>query len=179
MKQWKMLSKENVITGNKFLTIEKHKVQAPDGTVINDWQIVITPNFVNIVAVTKEDKFLILKQNKYASDGESLAPVGGYIEPEEDPLVAAKRELQEETGYASDEWIDMGNYIIDSNRGCGKAYLYLAKNIYKVSEPTEIDMELPEILFLTKPEIESAISKNQFKVLPWVTNILFALKQLK
>lgn len=94
MKQWKMLSKENVITGNKFLTIEKHKVQAPDGTVINDWQIVITPNFVNIVAVTKEDKFLILKQNKYASDGESLAPVGGYIEPEEDPLVAAKRELQ-------------------------------------------------------------------------------------
>ena len=178
MKQWKTHSKENVMTGNKFLSIEKHKVEAPDGTVINDWQIVVTPDFVNIVAVTKDGKFLILKQNKYAVEGDSLAPVGGYIESGEDPFEAAKRELQEETGYASDEWIDMGNYIIDSNRGCGKAFFFLAKNIYKVSEPTEIDMELPAILFLTKQEIESAIDRNQFKVLPWVTKILLALKQL-
>ena len=179
MKLWKTLSKEPFISGNKFLRVEKHKVEAPDGTIIDDWQIVITPDFVNIVAVTKDEKFLILKQNKYAVDGESLAPVGGYIEPGEDPLNAAKRELQEETGYASDEWIDLGSYIIDSNRGCGKSFLFLAKNIYKVSEPTEIDIELPEIHFFHKSEIETALKNNQFKVLPWVTNILFALKQLK
>lgn len=178
MKDWKTLSKELVHPGNKFLKVENHKVIAPNGQVIEDWQTIIAPDFVSITAVTDEDKFIILRVNKYAVQHSSIATVGGYIEPGEKPLDAAKRELLEETGYESPDWVPMGNYIIDSNRGCGNVYFFLAKNAKKIGEPTEIDIENPEVILMSKNEIEHAINNNEFKVLPWATNILLALKYL-
>lgn len=178
MKNWKTLTKETVLSTNKFLTVEKHKVELHDGEIIPDWQYIITPDFANIVAVTKDNKFIIIKTYKYAVKEISLSPVGGYIELGEEPLACAKRELLEETGYIADEWIYLGDYVVDSNRGCGRAYSYLAKGAQKVSEPNDGDLEEQEILLLTRGELEKAISQNEFKVLPWIANILMALRKL-
>ena len=178
MKSWKTLSKETILKTNKFLTVEKHKVELPDGRIILDWQKVITPDFISVVVLTSENKFLIMRQFKYAVQEISLAPVGGYIEPGEIPIDAAKRELMEETGYSADEWITLGNYIVDSNRGCGTAYLFLALNAQKVVEPNNDDLEEQEILFLSRNELETAITNKEFKVIPWLTNILLSLRYL-
>ena len=43
---------------------------------------------------------------------------GGKMELVE-PLAAAKRELLEETGYESDDWVSLGSYRVDPNRGWG------------------------------------------------------------
>ena len=178
MEKWKTISKETVLKTNKFLTVEKHKVQLPDGKIIPDWQTVITPDFISVVVVTEEEKFLVVKQFKYAVKEISLAPIGGYIEPDEIPLDAAKRELMEETGYTAAEWISLGNYVVDSNRGCGTAHLFLAKGAKKISEPNNDDLEEQEILFLSREELEAAISNGEFKVVPWLANILASLRYL-
>ncbi len=178
MKTWKTLSSETILNSNKFLSVEKHKVELPDGKIIHDWQKVITPDFISVVVVTNENKFLIIRQYKYAINEISLAPVGGYIEPDEIPLDAAKRELMEETGYSADEWISLGSYVVDSNRGCGTANLFLAMNAKKIAEPDNDDLEEQEILLLTRDELETAISQNEFKVVPWLTNILLSLRFL-
>lgn len=178
MMPWKKISSENILDGNKFLSVEKHSVQLPDGKIIPDWQIVITPDFVNVVAVTDENKFIIIRQYKYAVGGETLSIIGGYIEKNEIPLYAAKRELLEETGYYSDEWISLGNFLVDSNRGCGNAHLFLAKNAKKISEPDSGDLEEQEIILLTRSEVEKSLSEGEFKTLPWVTNILSAFRIL-
>jgi ADP-ribose pyrophosphatase len=175
---WKTLSKKIVLTRGKFLTVEDHKIEFPDGKIIEDWPWVITPDFINLLAVTADQKFICLKHPKYAIDGITLAPVGGYMEKDEEPLAAAKRELLEETGYVANEWIDLGTFVVDSNRGCGKGFLFFAKNAVKVSEPTEIDMENPEIIFLTKDELISAILNGEFKVLSYALTISLALTKL-
>ena len=90
MVQWKTLSKKVILQGNRFLTVENHTVELPDGRIILDWQWIITPDFVNVVAITEDERFLCFRQTKYAVQGTSLAPVGGYMEPGEDPLKAAK-----------------------------------------------------------------------------------------
>ena len=178
MEKWKTLSKETILKTNKFLAVEKHKVQLPDGQIIPDWQTVITPDFISVVVLTDENKFLVIRQFKYAVKEISLAPVGGYIEPNEIPLNAAKRELMEETGYTASEWISLGDYVVDSNRGCGTAYLFLAKGANKISEPNNDDLEEQEILLLSREELESAISNGEFKVVPWLANILLSLRYL-
>jgi ADP-ribose pyrophosphatase len=178
MKKWKTLSKETILSTNKFLTVEKHSVQLPDGKIIPDWQWVITPDFTNVVAITSEYKFITIRQYKYGLDGISLSPVGGYMESGEDPLESAKRELLEETGFIADKWISIGRGITDSNRGCGTAYFFLATEAHKLSEPNSGDLEEQEILFLTKEEVSDALDRGEFKTLPWATCVALALRKL-
>jgi hypothetical protein len=60
-----------------------HAIQLQDGQTIPEWVWLVTPDFVNVIAVTQDGRFLCFQQNKYAIEGLSLAPVGGYIDPGE------------------------------------------------------------------------------------------------
>jgi len=101
MNQWKTLSKEIVLRGSSYLSVEHHTIELPDGRIIDNWPWLIMPDYVNVVAIDVEGRFLCFRQTKYAIEGTSLAPVGGYIDSGEEPLAAAQRELLEETGYVA------------------------------------------------------------------------------
>lgn len=175
MQPWKTRSRSTILHHGPYLTVENHTVELPDGRVISEWPWVITPDFVNVVAVTEQDEYLCFRQVKYGVEGASLAPVGGYIEPDEDPLDAAKRELLEETGYEASDWIDLGSYRVCGNRGFAMAYFYLAREARSVTEPDADDLEEQELLRLSRSEVEAALETAEFKVLPWATVVSLAL----
>ncbi len=179
LRPWKTISRETILEHNKFLTIENHVIELPDGQIINDWAWIVAPDAVLVVAVTPEDKFLCFNQTKYAVDGTSLAPVGGHMEADETPLNAAKRELIEETGYTSENWIDLGRYRADSNRGIAMRYLFLAQDATLTAAPDNDDLEDQHLLLLSRDEIETALDNNEFKVVVWATVIALALRKLK
>jgi ADP-ribose pyrophosphatase len=176
MNPWKTLSRQVILEHSKFLTVENHSVELPNGQVIEDWPWVVTPDFVNVLAVTRQGEFLIFRQTKYGVEGTSLAPVGGYIEPGEDSLSAAKRELLEESGYQAQKWISLGQYRVDSNRGAGSAHFYLALEADQVQEIHSDDLEEQQLLLLNMAEIEAALLSFQFKVLPWIAIVAMALQ---
>ncbi len=178
MRPWKTLSKETVLDCSKFLRVEMHAVELHDGHVIHEWPWVITPDFINVVAVTKAGQFLCFRQTKYAVAGETLAPVGGYLEPGEEPLAAAKRELMEETGYKAESWQALGSYWVDANRGAGQAYLYLAQGAHKVAEPDADDLEEMELMLMDAAAVGEALDAGQFKVLPWAAAVALALRRM-
>jgi ADP-ribose pyrophosphatase len=128
--------------------------------------------------VTQDDKFLCLRQTKYSVEGTSLAPVGGYLEPGEDPLTAARRELLEETGYEAPDWISLGRYPVDGNRGAGTAYLFLAQGARRVTKANADDLEEQELLHLSRFEVEAALASGAFKLLPWTAAAALALLYL-
>ncbi len=179
MESWRTRSRRVILNYSKFLVVEEHTVELPDGQVIVDWPWLITPDFVNVVAVTQEGQFLCFRQTKYGIEGASLAPVGGFLEPGEDPLLAGQRELLEETGYEAGEWIPLGNYRVDANRGAGMAYFFLARGARRVAEATPDDLEEQELLYLTRSEMEAALASRQFKVLPWTAIVALALRHLE
>ena len=179
MESWKTLSRRVILDHSKFLVVEEHTVELPDGQIIYDWPWVITPDFVNVVAVTRDDLLLCFRQTKYGIEGTSLAPVGGYLEPGEAPLAAAQRELLEETGYEAAEWTDLGRYRVDANRGAGMAYFFLARQAYRVGEPDADDLEEQEMLLLTRDQIQAALDAGDFKLLPWATIVALALRRME
>jgi ADP-ribose pyrophosphatase len=178
MQPWKTLSRHTVLDRGRFLTVEDHTIELPDGRIIENWPWVITPDYVNIVALTDDVRFLCFRQTKYSVEGVSLAPVGGYIDPGEDPLAAAKRELLEETGYQASTWIKLAHLPIDGNRGVGTAHLFMARGAHPVSEIDADDLEEQELFLLSRAEVEAALDAGEFKLLPWATAIALALRKL-
>ena len=174
-KLMKTLERELVLDLSPFLKVEKHRVELPDGRVIEDWPWIISPDFVCVVLITDEGKYLVFRQTKYSVHGSTLAPVGGYIEPDETPLGAAKRELLEEVGYEARHWESLGKFAVDANRGNGTAHFFLAREGYPVAQPDADDLEAQEMLFLTRAEVEAAVARGAFKVLPWQTIMALAL----
>jgi len=86
MEPWRTMARRRVLHLGRYLTVEIHRVALPDGHVIEDWPWVITPDYVNVVVQTVQEEWVCFRQTKYAVSGMSLATVGGYIEPGEDPL---------------------------------------------------------------------------------------------
>lgn len=178
MRLWKILSRQTILHHSKYLTVEEHTVELPDGQIIDNWPWVITPEYVNVAAITEQGTFLCFRQTKYAVNGLTLAPVGGYLEPDENPLDAAKRELLEETGYEAPIWISLGRYPVEGNRGCGAAHLFLARDARLVAEPNADDLEEQHLLHLSRNEIEAAVTNGDFNVLAWTTVMVLALWHL-
>jgi ADP-ribose pyrophosphatase len=172
---WKMRQSEIILNTPPWLVVENHVVELPGGQIIPDWTWVITPNFVNVVVQMQDGRYQFFRQWKYGFDRISLAPIGGYIEPNEAPLSAAKRELLEEMGCEADDWVDLGVYRVDANRGAGIANLFFARNAKKVAEPVAGDLEMQELITLTKDDVLQAIKKGDFRGLAWVANVALAL----
>jgi 8-oxo-dGTP pyrophosphatase MutT (NUDIX family) len=179
MSSWKTLSRRILLSHSKYLTVEEHSVELPDGRVIDNWPWIITPDFVNVVPVTSDNHFLLFRQEKYAIDGLSLAPVGGYLEAGEEPLHAAQRELLEEMGCAADEWVHLGSFKAGANRGIATGHLYLALGAQRVAEPDSDDLEEQERLCLSEREVEDALLNKEFKLVPWAANVGLALLALR
>lgn len=177
IQSWKTLSKRTLLKHGKYLTVESHTVELPDGRIIPDWPWVISPDFIIVQAITLEGKFLCFHQTKYGVDGTTLAPVGGYIEPSENPLEAAKRELKEETGHVADDWVSLGTYRVGGNRGFGMAHLFMARGSRRVTQPVTDDLEEQHILHLSRSEMEKALTDGKFRVLAWAAAAALALRK--
>lgn len=175
MESWNTIKREQVLDLSPFLKVEQHTVVLPDGQVIEKWPWIITPDFVNIAVITTAGEYLVFRQTKYSITGTTLAPVGGYIEPGEEPLAAAKRELLEETGFEAEHWENLGEFSVDGNRGNGIAHFFLAREAHPVAQIDADDLEEQELLRLSRAEVEAAVARGSFKVLPWQTVMALAL----
>jgi len=178
LRPWQTLSRKTILSHNKFLMVESHVVQLPDGQIIPDWAWVTIPSAAIVLAVTDDEQFLCFRQTKYAVEGTTLAPVGGMLEPGESPLDGARRELLEEMGCEASQWINLGSYILDPNRGIATMHLFLALHARQVAEPNSDDLEDQEMLRLSRSEIECALTTGEFKVLAWSTVVALALNAL-
>lgn len=75
----------------------------PETGKINDYAVLDSPNWVNIIPVTRDKKIVLVEQYRHGTDSITLEIPGGLRNPGEDPADGAARECMEETGYSSTE----------------------------------------------------------------------------
>lgn len=171
-------SRRTVLDLAPWTTVEAHAVELPDGRIVENWPWVVLPEYAIVVAVTADGAFLVFRQTKYGVEGTTLSPPGGYLDPGEEPAVAARRELLEETGYEAQSWTSLGSFVVDGNRGCGTGHLFLARGARRVAAPDADDVEAQELLVLDRAEVERALLAGEFKVLSWAAAVALALVRL-
>ena len=86
-----------------FLKIRKDHARMPDGS-ISTREYINHPGAVAILAILDNGKLIMERQFRYAPQREFVEIPAGKIDPGEDILLTAQRELLEETGYVAKEW---------------------------------------------------------------------------
>lgn len=97
----KTISKEVKYKG-KILDVELHQVELPDGST-STREILKHNGAVAILALTKDNEVILVEQYRKAVESNTLEIPAGKLELGEDPLEAAVRELEEETGYKAEK----------------------------------------------------------------------------
>ncbi len=82
-----------------------------------------------VILAFKGDKILLVKQFRYPMKEVMLELPAGKLEQGENPFEAAKRELEEETGYCANKWTDLGYVYTSPGYSDEKLYLYKAEDL--------------------------------------------------
>ncbi len=109
---------------------------------------------VIIIPVTDDDKYvMIIESRPNIKNGVAIEFPAGMVDPGEEPIVAAKRELLEETGYSCKDIIEIENHFQD--QGCSNAIIriYLATGCKKTTEQRLDDTESIKYVEMTYDEI--------------------------
>lgn len=105
---WQKLESETVYE-NKWYSVRRDKVIRPDGKP-GEYNVVEALDGAFVLALDEDERIQLIRKYRYATDIYSLEVPAGGIEIDEDPLAAAKRELQEELGLAAGHWRQLGKF---------------------------------------------------------------------
>lgn len=124
---WKTISTETILS-DYHATVNKNKVELPDGAVIEDFYTLTIPDAAMVCAITSDGQVLLKSEFRYAVGTDVIECPAGMMEKGEEPLTAAKRELLEETGYSSDDWTYFGSTLESTSKLTNTMHLFLARN---------------------------------------------------
>jgi ADP-ribose pyrophosphatase len=174
-RDWKLVSQEVIYQCLPFLSLQKQVILLPDGRKIDDYHYLQMPEASVISAMTADDKVILLEGYKHGPGRISTFLPGGQVDDGETPLLAAQRELLEETGYESDHWFSLGSYVPHSNYGCGRAHLFRAMNARRVSEPNSGDLGETEVRVLDFNNILKLVKQGKIDSLSTVAAIMLTV----
>ena len=176
---WEVLAAEVVYDCPPYIRVEKQEVLLPDGRRIEDYHKLVMPSFCVICAFTEANDLVLLRGYKHGIGRVELSLPGGFIEPNEDPLASAKRELIEETGYSVEEWRFLGEFVPHGNYGGGRVYVFMAKKASRKQNPNSGDLETTEVEVMKMERVQESIRDGKISSLSSVAAIGLATPHLE
>lgn len=179
MKKWKTLSTEKVFT-SAAVNLVRESCELEDGRVKSDYMILEALDWVNIIALTKENKILLVEQYRHGAQIFCLEIPGGSMDcREEQPEAAARRELKEETGFEAGELVSSlvhyPNPALQNNR----LHTFLFKDCFRGGAPQWDEFEEMEVSEVTLQELEEKIKKGQINHSLILASLFLLWPQLK
>ena len=160
IKEWKVLESEYLVR-RPWLTARRDRLELPDGRIIPEYYVLEYPDWVNVIAITKDGQFVMERQYRHAARKISLELPCGVMEEGETPLVAAQRELLEETGFGGGQWKKLMELSPNPSAMSNTTHCFLAIGVEKIAEQHLDETEELPVLFMTKEEVKRMLNENQ------------------
>lgn len=122
---WRVLF-EKVIVDRRWLRVREQRVRLPNGHHIDEFHLIEGPDWASVLAMTPNGELVMVRQYRHGIARASLELPAGVIEPHEPPLLAAQRELREETGYTARDWLPLMTVSTEPARHTTHAHFFVA-----------------------------------------------------
>ena len=160
IKEWKVLESEYLVR-RPWLTARRDRLELPDGRIIPEYYVLEYPDWVNVIAITKDGQFVMERQYRHAARKISLELPCGVMEEGETPLEAAQRELLEETGFGGGQWKKLMELSPNPSAMSNTTHCFLAIGVEKIAEQHLDETEELSVLFMTKEEVKRMLNEDQ------------------
>lgn len=184
---------------SRFLKVQQHRVRMPPDSdnIIDDWLWIDYHDRINVLVEapveqdnSQERHFYVFEQSKYALESRnSIAIVGGIIEPGEQAEQAAQREVAEEMHVSCLTFKLLGRFRTDVNRGMGWTNSFLALDCKKITERSfsndafnveEVgvaDTERQDLQTVPLSKLRELAAQGKFLEIQWTATVATALLQ--
>lgn len=146
-------TKTTPIYDGKIVKLQVDDVTLPNGNVAKR-EIIKHPGAVAVIAVTDEGKLVLVEQYRKALERSIIEIPAGKLEPGEEPIVTARRELEEETGYGAQSFTYLQAFATSPGFADEIIHLFVAKDLYKIENKAELDED--EFVELLEVSLEEA-----------------------
>lgn len=134
---WRTLE-SRLVYENPWIRVREDRVVRPDESDGIYGVIEMQNTAVFVVAVDDDDRVVLVDIDRYTTGPSSIeVPAGGT--DGEDPLVAAQRELLEETGLAADEWTAIGGMYALNGVAVAEEVVFLARHLHDAASTAAVD----------------------------------------
>ncbi len=158
---WRILEKKFIFK-HPYHTVEEWLVELPSGEKKEFFLGGGSYDFVMVTALTPKGRVVIETQYYISQQKKLISLVAGIIDDNEKPLVTAKRELLEETGYSARKWVKLGTNI-KGKYIFGTVHHFLAIDATKISEPELEPAEDIVVSEVTREEFTRLVRSGMFK----------------
>ncbi|HPO49956.1 MAG TPA: NUDIX hydrolase [Spirochaetota bacterium] len=176
-KMWKINKREKAFNC-KIYNIEKLDCFLPSKNVKNDFFSINICNWVNIFALTDDDKVVLVKQHRLGKNIVTYEVPAGGIDKDEEAEIGALRELEEETGFTPEKLILMKKISVNPAIQNNDCYFYLALGCKKTKEVDFDDTEELEVVLIEKDELFKSLFNDLIDNSLALMSVMFAKEYL-
>ncbi len=138
MKKFKRVKQNEVYKGKRIHLVTEDLI-SPEGKKVT-WELVKHIGAAAVIPVDHEGKILMVRQYRLASDALTLEiPAGVLDSQDEDPRECARRELEEETGYVSQDITFLFKFYSSIGMCDEVIHIYVAKGLEKTAQNLDDD----------------------------------------
>ena len=160
-KAWKTVSSKYLFR-RPWLTVRCEDMLLPNGNHIPEYYILEYPDWVNTIAMTKDGKFVFVRQYRPGLGRTSYELCAGVCDKEDaSPLVSAQRELWEETGYGKGNWQEYMVISANPSTHTNLTHCFLATNVEPIDHQHLEDTEDLSVHLLTFEEVKQLLENNE------------------
>lgn len=151
-------SERTVYDGKPWLTVTRNEVTTPDG-VRRSHHAVRLNTVASVTTVDEHGRALLMRRHRWVVGTIGLESPGGIVEPGEDPLTCARRELLEETGFEAGQLELVADVEPMPGMVLSRHLVYVGRDARRIASPTDLE-EAAELLWVPLSETAELLARG-------------------